>query len=86
MHGHAIRKWAFHVIPNRTINFPVFRDGMLTASVGYALSAVVVHLGCTPESGHYQALLLDKLSSRFLLADDGQIARPCSDDELTHLR
>ncbi|CAE7307349.1 unnamed protein product [Symbiodinium sp. CCMP2592] len=80
--GRRVHKWGFHVVPGRSLRFPVFSGDMVVRGVEYTPCSIVIHLGNTPDTGHYQAILLDERSDKFLMADDGQRARPCSEAEL----
>ena len=68
------------IIPNRDIVVPIFRQGLDTSGERYALSSILIHRGDTPSTGHYQALLLE--GTNFFLADDAQVAQPCTPNEV----
>ena len=53
------------------VQFPVFVDTTLEVyRTTYAVRAFAVHLGASPTSGHYRALLYDDISGELHCCDD----------------
>ena len=60
-----------------TLRLPVLVEGS-TTSVRYHLSAVVLHLGDTPQRGHYRVLLVEPTGGAWLTDDGIPTKRPSS--------
>ena len=58
-----------------TLRLPVLVEGS-TTSVRYHLSAVVLHLGDTPQRGHYRVLLVEPTGGAWLTDDGIPTKRP----------
>ena len=69
-------------LPNK-IYLPCWVEGSLTQRE-FLLSAALVHLGSTPHSGHYRALLVEG-TGKMWWTDDGVPARPPRKDEAATL-
>ena len=79
----AVHKLNTPVSLPRTIHLPRWVEGSLQQSE-YRLCAALVHLGSTPHSGHYRALLIED-SGRMWWTDDNVSARPPRKDEAPSL-
>ena len=79
----AVHKLTTPVSLPRTIRLPRWVEGSLQQSE-YRLCAALVHLGSTPHSGHYRALLIED-SGRMWWTDDNVPARPPRKDEASVL-
>ena len=72
--GRVVRKLHVAVSLPLRVHLPCWVEGSLSRRE-YRLSAAIVHLGSTPRSGHYRALLVED-SGRMWWTDDGDVARP----------
>ena len=65
------RKRRYPLSPDAYVEMPYFVDDRWTAAKAwYQLCAISVHLGDSPTSGHYLAILYDTPSDTCYLADD----------------
>ena len=75
----AVHKLSTPVSLPSKLHLPCWVEGSLTQRE-FLLSAAVVHLGSTPHSGHYRALLVEG-TGKMWWTDDGVPARPPRKDE-----
>ena len=69
-----------------SVMMPIFTEGVSVQWVAYALVAVCIHLGPTPQAGHYRALLIEGRGSRVMwYSDDNVKSRKLSPKQLESL-
>ena len=73
--AHArVRKHRFELVPDMLIRVPTFAHNLHVQESRYRLCASIVHVGHSPDSGHYFTLFHDA-DGRVVLADDNVKAR-----------
>ena len=78
MIGGDIHKYHGNIVPNEYLEVPVYSTaGFLTKR--YMLNSYIIHVGITPYSGHYAAVLKD--GPAYMRADDNDVARIMTEAE-----
>ncbi|CAE7501552.1 unnamed protein product, partial [Symbiodinium necroappetens] len=67
-------KHRFKLVPDLRIEVPVFGPNMCVQTARYRLCSAIIHIGDSPDSGHYFNTLHDA-DGRVVLADDNHPAR-----------
>ena len=73
--GAVYTKSSTPVVPTDTLSIPVFHaDGLRRGTLRYQLRAAIIHIGDTPQSGHYRAVTFNAGASAYM-HDDNKIAQ-----------
>ena len=73
--GGVYAKSTTPVVPTDTLSIPVFHDdGLQRGTLRYRLRAAIIHIGDTPQSGHYRAVTFHVGATAYL-HDDNKVAQ-----------
>ena len=80
-HNRALKR-RYEIEPSPLIKMPGFERDQALHWKQYQLCSIIVHLGDSPDSGHYLNLMFDIRDSPYRIADDGIASRACDISEV----
>ena len=81
--NHAIKS-RYELWPSTQISVPRFAHDQTVHWKQYQLCSVIMHVGDSPDSGHYFNFVYDHRNSSYCIADDGECYRACDESEVSN--